>query len=324
MPRGYYLAQGLIPLGYSSSDDEEGPCELPDGRLVCGPHGLVTCGKCCTDYSFMEDVLGEDDEDDEDAEDDEERADNKDFKDEVNLPNIPPPSAFRVGHDMIRGTGIVFPTTFEPRANTQPPLELFSGRRRHILATRYTYPSDNSILLLMTDGACLNNGQANPRAGWAFFQGLNHEGNRVVVSGRLEQQGPWGDDGMQTSNRAELRAVIAALRSRHWPGEGFHTVVIATDSEYVVEGSTRWSKTWVRNNWKTRSRSREGGYMSVKNKDLWEVLLGECERAHGNGMAVRFWKIPREWNELVDEHAKRAAEIEEAPEGWVEVMGVPI
>ena len=53
MPFGYYLAQGLIPLGPSSSDDEEGPCELPDGRVVCGPHGLVTCGKCCTSYDFM-------------------------------------------------------------------------------------------------------------------------------------------------------------------------------------------------------------------------------------------------------------------------------
>ncbi|KJK75380.1 hypothetical protein H634G_09398 [Metarhizium anisopliae BRIP 53293] len=47
MPRGYYLGQGLIPLGDHSSDDEEGP-----------------------DYSFMDDVLGEDgqvSEDDEEA-----------------------------------------------------------------------------------------------------------------------------------------------------------------------------------------------------------------------------------------------------------------
>lgn len=68
MPLGWYLAQGLIPLVPHSSDDEEGPCELPDGRLVCGPHGLVHCGKCCTDYSFMDDVLdehGEDSDDDE-------------------------------------------------------------------------------------------------------------------------------------------------------------------------------------------------------------------------------------------------------------------
>ncbi|KAJ2976158.1 hypothetical protein NUW58_g8160 [Xylaria curta] len=69
MPRGWYLAQGLIPLGEDSSDDDEGPCELPNGRLVCGPHGLVVCGRCCMDFSFMEDVLtdGEDEDEDEDS-----------------------------------------------------------------------------------------------------------------------------------------------------------------------------------------------------------------------------------------------------------------
>ncbi len=157
MPRGWYLAQGLIPLDYSSSDDE-GPCELPNGRLVCGPHGLVTL------------------------------------------------------------------------------------------------PDDSSTLVLMTDGACLNNGQTNPKAGWAFFQGLSTEGQPRVVTNALEKQGPWGDDAIQTSNRAELRPVIAALSFRNWPGEGFSTAVIATDSEYVVEGSTQWAKTWVRNGWKTRGQ----------------------------------------------------------------------
>jgi len=60
MPLGWYLAQGLIPLLPSDSDDEEGPCELPNGKLVCGPHGLVVCYKCCSDYSYMDDVSDDD------------------------------------------------------------------------------------------------------------------------------------------------------------------------------------------------------------------------------------------------------------------------
>lgn len=36
---------------------------------LSGPHGFVTCHKCCTDYSFMEDVLDEDTEDIEDDSD---------------------------------------------------------------------------------------------------------------------------------------------------------------------------------------------------------------------------------------------------------------
>lgn len=36
------------------------PEELSDGRLVCSAHKLTICGKCCVDYSFMDDILDED------------------------------------------------------------------------------------------------------------------------------------------------------------------------------------------------------------------------------------------------------------------------
>lgn len=175
----------------------------------------------------------------------------------------------------------------------------------------------------MTDGACLNNGQANPKAGWAFFQGLSIDGQPRVVSGALERQGPWGDDALQTSNRAELRAAIAALQFRHWPAEGFSTVVVATDSEYVVEGSTKWAKTWVQNSWMKRAQ-KGAESVGVKNKDLWEVLLGECERYRRKGLAIQFWRMPREWNTLADEGAKKAAAEEEAPAKWITVCGLEI
>jgi hypothetical protein len=38
----------------------DSPVELPNGRLVCKAHGLVICGICTVDYSFMNDVLSED------------------------------------------------------------------------------------------------------------------------------------------------------------------------------------------------------------------------------------------------------------------------
>ena len=52
-------------------------------------------------------------------------------------------------------------------------------------------------------------------------------------------KGPFGDPGIQSSNRAELRAVIAALEFQVWDDESLKTVVIATDSEYVTLGATR-------------------------------------------------------------------------------------
>jgi ribonuclease HI len=159
----------------------------------------------------------------------------------------------------------------------------------------------------MADGACLKNGQSDPRASWAFFQGEDLDGEPLVVSGRLEKRGPWGDEGRQTSSRAELRAVLAGLRFRPWHDEGFKTAVFATDSLYVVEGATKWAKAWLNNGWTKRGSK-------IKNKDLWEALLGECERAHRVGLAIQFWKIPRKWNNLADKGAKKAAAEEDAPD----------
>lgn len=52
------------------------------------------------------------------------------------------------------------------------------------------------------------------------------------ISNCLEQDG-----NAQTNNRAELRAVLAAIGLRWWYGEGFKKIVIACHSEYVINGS---------------------------------------------------------------------------------------
>ncbi|KAI1472708.1 ribonuclease H-like domain-containing protein [Daldinia caldariorum] len=289
MPIGWYLAQGLYPLGPSSSDDEEGPCELPNGRIVCGPHGLVVCGKCTTDYSFM----SEDDEDDEDEDDN---------------GHVPSGSL-----EIRRGMGRVIPTKFVPPTASITPTELFPAQRTSSGYTRYIRRGDRKSILTFTDGACLNNGQPDPRAGWAVVLGPGHAGDPAIVSRRVETRGPFGDEGIQSSNRAELRAVIATLRIRNWVREGYTTIVIATDSEYVVEGSTTWARTWTGNSWRTRA----GG--NVKNQDLWEMLLGEFERWKEEGLSVKFWRISRDWNTTADAAAKQAASMKKAYDVFTDV-----
>ncbi|KAI1747981.1 ribonuclease H-like protein [Xylaria castorea] len=289
MPLGWYLAQGLIPLVPSDSDDEEGPCELPDGRLVCGPHGFVTCGKCCTDYSVMDDVPSN-----YEIEDEGESEDQDDM----------------FGNKKRRGTGRVFPTLFTPPSAQVKPTERFPGKATYVRNTRYIHRDNPNNILIFTDGACLSNGQPNPRAGWAFVHGPGFEGQPAIASGRLENAGPFGDPSIQTSNRAELRAVIAGLRFRAWDGEGFKTIVIATNSEYVSQGATTWARTWIRNGW------QKNGNDEVKNKDMWEVLLGEVERWHDRGVSILFWRIPRAWNVVADTAAKKAAEHVETHAEW--------
>lgn len=116
-----------------------------------------------------------------------------------------------------------------------------------------------------------------------------------TVSQRLEGDGP------ETSNRAELRAAIAALTLREWDGEGFDTVVLACDSEYVVLGLSERIQKWIERGWRTASGS------PVMNRDLWEMLLAELERKNMAGIMVKFWWIPRGSNEEADRLAKAGA-----------------
>ncbi|KAG5657953.1 hypothetical protein KAF25_006904 [Fusarium avenaceum] len=196
-----------------------------------------------------------------------------------------------------RGTGIAFPSKIE-YAGTTDFLERVSVDNS---SGRAVF-GNKGKLLLYTDGACQNNGLQNSRGGWAVWLGVPTQDDTTnVVSGRLENQGPFGDRSIATSNRAELRAAIAALRLSDWKREGFHTIVIATDSTYVLDGATAWTKGWVRNGWKLRSGD------DVKNRDLWEMLLGEVERWKSQGVDVCLLNIPREGNVSADAAAKEAA-----------------
>ncbi|RCI08412.1 hypothetical protein L249_8911 [Ophiocordyceps polyrhachis-furcata BCC 54312] len=215
-----------------------------------------------------------------------------------------------------RGSGQVFPTLFTPPSAKSTPGQLFpasTSTEATPAVVRFIRRGNPKQALIYADGACLNNGQANPKAGWAFYF---QPGTGGIVSGRLERQGPFGDESPQTSNRAELRAVIAALRFRYWPGEGFRTLVLATDSEYVAMGATTRVRRWIRNGWRTSAG------LGVKNRDLWEALLGEAERWHERGLKIQFWKIPRHQNTTADRAAKEAAAGKEDRDAWGDISGV--
>ncbi|KAI1151401.1 ribonuclease H-like protein [Nemania diffusa] len=202
-----------------------------------------------------------------------------------------------------RGTGRVFPTEFVPPPgplSTKAPGVLFVGRPGPVIdyMERFTYRHDRTKILIYTDGACVNNGQDGAKAAWAFHFGP--EPDARTCSGRLENKGPFGDDCAQTSNRAELRAALAALRARQWSDDGYRTVVIASDSEYLVKGASEWVRKWTDNHWKT------SGGKNVANRDLWEMLLGEAERYEEENLAIEFWRIERNMNEITDAAAKKA------------------
>ncbi|UPL01634.1 hypothetical protein LCI18_012568 [Fusarium solani-melongenae] len=290
----------------------DSPIELSDGRLVCGRHGLPVCGSCCVDYTFMDDELpgsaGELDmlsyQGGSVVHDHDGPA--PDYCRRVDPVTDCQPLPMRE-EGCIRGRGRVFPSQFAPPSPTSTPDGLFppgTGRRTDPHVYRLIRRNNPDQFLIFTDGACSDNGRANPRAGWAFVFKPKTMYESGIVSARLENWGPFFHYYDQTNNRAELRAVLAALRFRYWPGDGFTTLVVATDSEYVAKGATEWAYGWVRNSWRN-SRNEE-----VVNKDLWEALLGEIERLDEVGLKVEFWRILRSMNAVADRAAKQAAECE--------------
>lgn len=169
----------------------------------------------------------------------------------------------------------------------QPRLTMWGARFVHHIPS----PFKNSNLIY-TDGSSPENGASSARAGYGVVYGPGG----CMFSAPLEKS-----EHAPTSNRAELRAVIAALTFRFWPGETFSNVVIACDSEYVVLGICERVEGWKANGWRTRSKS------PVKNKDLWLKLVDAVEHIEGAGISVQFWRIPRALNTVADRLAKEAA-----------------
>jgi len=98
---------------------------------------------------------------------------------------------------------------------------------------------------IFTDGSC----SGNPGAG-GYAAILRHGDTEREISGFEPDT---------TNNRMELMAVISALEALKRPCR----VNVVTDSNYVVQGITKWIHGWRKNGWKNSGRK------DVLNKDLW-------------------------------------------------------
>jgi ribonuclease HI len=84
----------------------------------------------------------------------------------------------------------------------------------------------------------------------------------VIPGGRVRTRSVAVGD--VTNNQMELRAVIDALEELEIGSE----IHLRADSEYVLKGMQYWGRSWRANGWKTKDGN------PIKNKDLWERLLG--------------------------------------------------
>lgn len=104
------------------------------------------------------------------------------------------------------------------------------------------------VVDIFTDGAC--SGNPGP-GGWGAI--LRAGGHEREIS---------GGDPATTNNRMEIMAAIRALEALKKPS----VVTIHTDSRYVLDGATKWLKSWKARGWKTADKK------PVKNMDLWTAL----------------------------------------------------
>jgi len=101
---------------------------------------------------------------------------------------------------------------------------------------------------LFTDGAC--SGNPGP-GGWAA----------ILRMGSRERELSGGEPST-TNNRMELMGAISGLEGLKRPCR----VILHTDSKYVLDGATKWIKSWKKNGWRTADKK------PVKNVELWQRL----------------------------------------------------
>ncbi len=110
----------------------------------------------------------------------------------------------------------------------------------------------DTLQSIYTDGAC--SGNPGP-GGWgavAYFS-----------DGSVHEMG--GAAAQTTNNRMEIQGAIAALEFI-LQSDQTEPLILYTDSEYVINGITKWVQGWKKKSWKTAAGK------PVLNQDLWTTL----------------------------------------------------
>lgn len=154
---------------------------------------------------------------------------------------------------------IVPETILEPMVGTQ--------KRQEIRVATVPVQTYSNLFHIFADGACSDNGKRNAKAGFGVHV---YKDPRYDMSVRLLPTES------QTNNRAELRAIQAALdlidqHDAEW-SNGYTGYKIWSDSEYSIHCLTKWAPGWRRNNWK----KSDGGL--IQNIDLIKPLYERLSR----------------------------------------------
>ncbi|BFZ16833.1 hypothetical protein BsWGS_19871 [Bradybaena similaris] len=133
--------------------------------------------------------------------------------------------------------------TSDKRPKFDTDAETFTGRKF----------SDSEGTHVFTDGGCFDNGRNGARAGIGVFWAWNDLDN---VSERLP--------GRPTNNRAEIHAAVRAVQIAK--KKGIQNLILHTDSQFLINGITKWIRGWKKNQWKKTT-----GSPVINQKDFEEL-----------------------------------------------------
>lgn len=146
----------------------------------------------------------------------------------------------------------------------------------------------------------VSNTSDNPRSSIGIFFGRGNKKNLAVEL----------DGDKHTAQTAELKACLEALTrafvlNTNWqieppknePCHPLHTLVIKTDSDYVVKGVTEWLPKWKENGLKKSS-----GH-PIANAELWRIIDAMLKQLEYD-VKVQFWYVTRDKNQIAFTMAK--------------------
>ena len=130
----------------------------------------------------------------------------------------------------------------------------------------------SKVYKVFTDGSSINNGQKNCVGGIGVFFEDNSPNN-------IGEKMTFKNDGKVSNNVCELTACLRAILTiKELPefNNVNDSILICTDSKYLIDSITLWSNSWEKNGWMRKNRS--GQLKPVKNLELIKEIKGLTTR----------------------------------------------
>lgn len=143
---------------------------------------------------------------------------------------------------------------------------------------------------IYTDGGCSGNGKRENVGGWGF----------VVVKNDVLIYEVAEVDCNTTNNRQEIKGVLNSLFYCY--DNNITSFIIYCDSQYVVNGITKWIDGWAKKGW-----IRMEGYKPVviPNADLWRQVFVAINKFDNVNIKWIRGHNGNKWNEYIDTYIQK-------------------